>query len=155
MGTFKVSDYFNTMVEDNKLIIHHKEGCQTLVFGESQSLPRQTEVITALNVWGVDINLIYGLQYGGSNRYILYPFYNTPILNQSEIFICGTRVKVYLTPPMIRDIEPRNIDVFISGLPLEMGKEVVLQKCKMFMALSLVQIRGRKFTDTRVSRMEK
>ncbi|KAL3873027.1 hypothetical protein ACJMK2_036189 [Sinanodonta woodiana] len=83
MSHFKVSDFFNTVVENQTLIIHHAEGCQTLDFGDAKSLPRQTEVLTSLKVLGIDISRIYGLQYGGKNKYTLYPFNKEPVLNQT------------------------------------------------------------------------
>jgi hypothetical protein len=97
-------------------------------FGEAPILPRQIEVLTAMKILGVDITKIYGLQYGGKNKYTLYPCGNTPLLSQSEMLICGHRVTITETAPIIREIEQRNMDVFISGLPLEIDTAVVLEK---------------------------
>ena len=52
---FKVTDFFNTAIDDQFLHICHHEGCQTLDFGDAQVLPRQTEVRTSLKVMGVEI----------------------------------------------------------------------------------------------------
>ena len=102
MSTYKISDFFNTGVEDQKLIIHHAEGCQTLDFGDAPNLPRQTEILTAMKVLGIDLTKIFGLQYGGKKKYTLYPTSNTPLLTQSEINICGIRVKITEAEPVIR-----------------------------------------------------
>ena len=116
---YAVSDFFNTRVEENngtkKLFIYHAEGCQTLDFGETQNLPRQSEVLTALKVLGVDMQTILALQYGGRNKYTLYPRSNMPVLTAEKITINGHLVEVSLADPIVRDIVPVNADVFISG----------------------------------------
>ncbi|KAL3891212.1 hypothetical protein ACJMK2_003475 [Sinanodonta woodiana] len=113
MSHFKVSDFFNTVVDKQTFIIYHAEGCQTLDFGVAKSLPRQTKVLTSLKVLGVDINTIYGLQYGGRNKYTLYPLGKNPILGMNEVTICGLKVAVRSADPIIRNIKPRTMDVFI------------------------------------------
>ncbi|KAL3866347.1 hypothetical protein ACJMK2_043652 [Sinanodonta woodiana] len=71
---YKVSEFFNTSLEEEngeqKLVIYHMEGCQTLDFSEATTLPRQTEVLTALKVLGAYFTDVYGLQCGGRNKYI-------------------------------------------------------------------------------------
>ncbi|KAL3863417.1 hypothetical protein ACJMK2_005174 [Sinanodonta woodiana] len=126
---FKVSDYFNTTTEDDWMYIPHYEGCLTLDFGNAPALPRQTEVLTALKILGVDIEDIMGLQYAGINKYTLYPSdLGNRVIEDGEIEICGHKVEVRPADPMVRKIEPRMVTVYISGIPLELSDEVLYQK---------------------------
>ncbi|KAL3886425.1 hypothetical protein ACJMK2_026417 [Sinanodonta woodiana] len=126
---FKVSDYFNITTEGDWIYIYHYEGCLTLDFVNSPALPRQTEVLTALKILGVDIDDTMGLQYAGINKYTLYPSnLETRVIEDDEIEICGHKVEVRPADPMVRKIEPRMVTVYISGIPLELSDEVLYQK---------------------------
>ncbi|KAL3836129.1 hypothetical protein ACJMK2_021580 [Sinanodonta woodiana] len=126
---FKVSDYFNTTTEDDWMYIHHYEGCLTLDFVNAPALPRQTEILTALKILGVDIEDIMSLQYAGINKYTLYPSdLGTRVIEDDEIEICGHKVEVRPADPMVRKIEPRMVTVYISGIPLELSDEALYQK---------------------------
>ncbi|KAL3857477.1 hypothetical protein ACJMK2_012145 [Sinanodonta woodiana] len=112
MTNYKIGDFFNTRVVGepgaHKLVIYQVEGCQTLDFGGAATLPRQTEVLTAIKVLGIDIEQIYGLQYGGRNKYTLYTKSMRILLKQEELTINGHIVKIYNTEPIIRDIGTKN-----------------------------------------------
>ena len=135
---FKVSDFFNTATEDQWMYIHHYEGCQTLDFGSAPVLPRQTEVLTALRILGVEIEDIMGLQYAGKNKYTLYPSnLGNSVLEETEIEICGHKVEIRMADPMVRRIEPRTVTVYITGIPLELSDKVLYNKLWLKYGLKL------------------
>ncbi|KAL3868123.1 hypothetical protein ACJMK2_040959 [Sinanodonta woodiana] len=110
MAQFKISHLFNTLVEG-------EPGNQKFyTYGGMPDLGKQ--ILSAMKILGIDISQIYGLQYGGRNKYILYPNTNTPLINLSELRINGQSVMISEIEPIVREIEQRSIDVFVSGLPL-------------------------------------
>ena len=75
---------------------------------------------------GVEIESIMGLQYAGRNKYTVYPSNQGEyVLEQSEMEICGHKVQIRVADPIVRRVEPRTVNVYISGIPLEMSDEVL------------------------------
>jgi hypothetical protein len=125
----KLKHYFSTKIEGNRLIAYHPTGCQQIDFGDIQNCPRQSDVLIAMRAQGIDTKDIYGLQNGGRNKFILYPKkYKTPLLKKEFLEVKGIKAKVGEATPVVREVEAKKTDIFVSGLPLEIHNSELVEK---------------------------
>lgn len=121
--------YFNTRLETNGLYAYHSKGCQIIDFGEAKQCPGQADILTAMKIEEININDIKGLQNMGRNKYMLYPKDpEVPIIKREDITVKGEKGLILQPSPIFRDIYGRRIDIFISGLPLEINNDELVKK---------------------------
>lgn len=124
-----IEKYFLTKKEQNGLYAYHAKGCQIIDFGETASCPGQADILTAMKIKGINVEQIVGLQNMGRNRYMLYPKNpENPILEDEEFMVKDSKGIILQPSPIFRDTQGRRTDIFISGLPLEIGNEAIIKK---------------------------
>ncbi|KAL3884466.1 hypothetical protein ACJMK2_024605 [Sinanodonta woodiana] len=123
----RLSRYFEVQIDGNTLYAFHSQGCQLITFEGQERPPRQAKILMALQNLGVNMKGIRGLQNAGRNDYMLYPVVKEiKLLNFDTFDVLGRKAKVLAAPPFTRQIRPRTVDIHITGLPLDVEEDELL-----------------------------
>ncbi|KAK3578035.1 hypothetical protein CHS0354_006714 [Potamilus streckersoni] len=103
------------------LFVRRAPGCQFIdLSGFSKAeRPRPAEILKYLVSRGTKTENIQGLQNGGRVLYVLFAKGDKPLyMNNQSMKIRGKPVKIYLHPPLVKNLGEKMVPIHFSGLPM-------------------------------------